>query len=122
MPVQPTSAAAYRTLTDKEFQCERLARMLLYITNNGGDLTIGEMAKRCQFEQNGTVSARLDELRFKRNIYGKIPRVLIIDGATYRVECSQKRKCKVSKRNVTCMAWVMVPANQIPSQLEIVLN
>lgn len=120
MPVQATSAAAYKALTTKEFQCERLARMLLYVTNNGGNMTIGEMAKKCRFDQKGTVSARLDELRHKRTIYGKLPRTLIIDGAFYQVKEAGKRKCTVS--GVTCLTWVMVPASQPSSQLEITLN
>lgn len=114
--IQATSRAAYHSLTKKESQEERVARMLLYYTSRGLDATIGELAHALKMEK-ATVSARLNGLRY---LNAKDPdnpanrRWFLIDGAEMVVECSQVRKC--TRSNVRCMAWKVVPASTVLQQ------
>lgn len=117
--VQTTSKAAFAALAHTDSQCARIARMLLYHSNQGRGLTIGELKHACRFQEKGTVSARLMDLRYKVTRFGKQPRVLLIDGAEYEVYSSGKRRCSISGK--TCIEWMMLPAVQSP-QIEINFN
>lgn len=58
---QTTSIEAYREHSGSGKKTAQQLRILAFITNRGGDWTIGELAKAMNMEKS-TVSARINEL------------------------------------------------------------
>lgn len=100
--VQKTSIEAYRSLKFEGGQMERVARLLLWRTQQGMDTTGGEVAAIFSM-QTGTVSARMKKLKE----ISEAGHPIVIDFAEYRMKKTGERKSSVS--DVVCEAWQLVP-------------
>lgn len=113
--VTSTSRAAFHNIAHVDTQEARIVRLVLYYTQQGHDLTLGEIARILRMEKS-TVSARLNGLRNNRD---GSRRVFLLDGAEYEVFQNGTRKCSLS--GVRCAAWQILPA-VAPVQLQLNLN